>query len=89
MFNRWHGHRLADRARELLDDSRALASERAADADTFIHERPLAATLLGMGAGLVMGIAYGAFHRGGRTASEERPRRRRAPAARRTKRARS
>ncbi len=74
MFNRWKAHRFADRARELFDDTRDVAREKAADADTFIHERPIAATLLGVGLGLAMGMTYGSLRHSKATAAPQQGR---------------
>jgi hypothetical protein len=58
MFNRLHAEHFADRAREVYDESRDFARRGAGEANTFIHSQPMAATLLAVGAGLLMGMIY-------------------------------
>lgn len=83
MFNRWNAHRLADRARDLFEDTRDVARERASDANSFIHARPIAAALLGVGAGLALGVLYKSVRRSEPATAPERHRPR---ATRRTRR---
>ncbi len=78
MFNRWNAHRLADRARDVFDDTRELASEGATQAGSFIHAKPVAAALIGVGAGIAAGMIFGSFRRLERPAAPE-PRRPRTP----------
>lgn len=74
MFNRWKSHGMADRAREMFDDTRDLARERAAEANSFIHDQPVAATLLGVGAGFAIGMIYRSIRRPARPEAPERRR---------------
>jgi ElaB/YqjD/DUF883 family membrane-anchored ribosome-binding protein len=43
------------KARDLYDDSRDIARNGADRASGFIHQRPVLSTLLGLGAGLLIG----------------------------------
>jgi len=61
MFNRWKGERLIDRAHDLWNDSGQIAHTGASEANSFIHRMPVAATLLGLGAGLCFGMFYGSL----------------------------
>ena len=63
MFNRWKGERLIDRAHDLWNDSGQFAHTGASQANSFIHRKPLAATLLSLGAGLCFGVFYGSLRR--------------------------
>ena len=58
MFNRFNPELLADRAREVYGESRDMARRGAHEANSFIHSRPMAATLLALGAGVLMGMIY-------------------------------
>ena len=57
-FNR-KGDRLIEKAHDLWNDSGELARTGATQANGFIHRKPMAATLLGVGAGLCIGMVYG------------------------------
>ena len=63
MFNRWKGERLIDRAHDVWNDSGEFARTGASQANSFIHRKPLAATLLSLGAGLFFGMFYGSLRR--------------------------
>ncbi len=73
MFNRWKSERLIDRAHDLWDDSSDFARTGASEANSFIHRKPLAATLISVGAGLCFGMFYGSWRRRAET-REETPR---------------
>lgn len=45
-----------ERATEVFGKTREYAKERAAQMTTFAHEKPFLATLLGLGAGLMLGM---------------------------------
>jgi ElaB/YqjD/DUF883 family membrane-anchored ribosome-binding protein len=87
MFNRWKAHRTSDRARDLFDDSREFARDKAAETNSFIHERPVAATILGVGAGIAFGMIYGSLRR--RVRPEPAGQRRTRPSTKRRKPARA
>jgi len=88
MFHRHNGHDLAKKARivftdsrDLVTDSRDLFRTGADDASTFIHAKPLIATLIGAGAGVLLGFLFGG--RPAPAVEEEevaKPRRSRTPA---------
>ena len=66
MFHRHNGHDLARKAkvvycdsRDLVTDSRDLIRTGADDASAFIHAKPLIATLIGAGAGALLGFLFG------------------------------
>jgi ElaB/YqjD/DUF883 family membrane-anchored ribosome-binding protein len=61
-----------DRAREAFDDTRDFARDGAEETGAFIHERPVASTLMGVGAGVILGLAYGSL-RSRPTPAERRP----------------
>lgn len=63
MFNRWKGDRLIEKAHDLWTDSGDLARDGATQANSFIHRKPLAAALMGVGAGVVLGMFYAGFRR--------------------------
>ena len=63
MFNRWKGERLLDKAHDLWNDSGEFAHVGASQANSFIHRRPVAATLLSMGAGVCFGVFFGTLRR--------------------------
>ncbi len=48
--------KIMERATQVFGKTREYAKERAAQMKTFAHERPFLATLLGLGAGLVLGM---------------------------------
>lgn len=50
------GSQIMEKAQDLYSNSRELARDGAARAKTFIHESPLLSTLLGVGAGFVVGL---------------------------------
>jgi len=56
-------NRLRDRARDFYEESREAARDGASEASGFIHERPLASTLIGLGAGVLFGMIYGGFRK--------------------------
>lgn len=70
-----------DRAQELISETADLARIGGRSASSFIHERPVSATLIGMGAGMLLG-----FLAGGRTSKSRGrsrgPRRKSRPARR-------
>jgi len=74
MFNRWKGERLIDRAHDLWNDSGEFARTGATEANSFIHRRPLAATLLSLGAGLCFGVFYGSLRQPAKGKEEPKPR---------------
>jgi len=63
MFNRWKSERLIDSAHDLWNDSGEVAHTGASEANSFIHRKPLAATLISIGAGLCFGMFYGSLSR--------------------------
>jgi hypothetical protein len=77
MFNRWKGEQLIDQAHDLWKDSGEFARTGASQANSFIHRRPLAATLLSVGAGICFGVIFGSLR--GPVARVARRRRSRAP----------
>ena len=58
MFHRLNPELLADRARDVYEESRDWARHGAHQANSFIHRSPMTATLLAVGAGLLMGMIY-------------------------------
>ena len=85
MFFHRKGDRFIEKAHDLWTDSGELARTGATQANGFIHRKPMAATLLGVGAGLCLGMVYGGLRN---VASAAIPQRRTAavakPKARRT-----
>jgi len=63
MFNRWKGERVIDKAHDLWDTSGDVAATSASEANSFIHRKPLAATLISIGAGLCFGMFWGSLSR--------------------------
>ncbi|HVR85311.1 MAG TPA: hypothetical protein VMU54_13425 [Planctomycetota bacterium] len=63
MFNRWKGEELIDKAHDVWKDSGEFARTGASQANSFIHRRPLAATLLSVGAGICCGVFFGSLGR--------------------------
>jgi hypothetical protein len=63
MFNRWKGEQLIDKAHDVWKDSGEFARTGASQANSFIHRRPLAATLLSVGAGVCFGVLFGSLGR--------------------------
>jgi hypothetical protein len=59
MFFHRKGDRFIDKAHDLWTDSGELAKTGATQANGFIHRKPMAATLLAVGAGLCLGMVYG------------------------------
>ena len=55
MTNRTPTAKVLRRARDLYADSRDIARNGAAHTKSFIHQRPVLSTLLGMGLGLLIG----------------------------------
>jgi len=51
-----NGSQILDKAQDLYSNSRDVAREGAARAKTFIHESPLLSTVLGVGAGFIIGL---------------------------------
>jgi hypothetical protein len=58
MFNRLNGDRFVDRARDVMRESRDFARASADQTSDFIHSKPIFATMLGVGAGLILSIFY-------------------------------
>lgn len=50
------GPKLLERATEVFGKTREFANDRAAHLKAFAHEKPLVVTLLGIGAGVVLGM---------------------------------
>jgi ElaB/YqjD/DUF883 family membrane-anchored ribosome-binding protein len=50
------GSTFRDRATQVLGHTREFARERAEQVRTFTHEKPFLATILGLGAGFVLGM---------------------------------
>lgn len=48
--------KLMERATQVFGKTREFAKERAAKMTTFAHEKPFLTTLLGLGAGLMLGM---------------------------------
>jgi ElaB/YqjD/DUF883 family membrane-anchored ribosome-binding protein len=63
MFKRWKGEELIDKAHDVWKDSGEFARTGASQANTFIHRKPLAATLLSVGAGVLIGVLFGGVRR--------------------------
>ena len=66
MFHRHNGHDFARKAKVVMCDSRDLATDSrdlirtgADGASAFIHAKPLLATLIGAGAGALLGFLFG------------------------------
>jgi hypothetical protein len=59
MFLHRKGDRFIDKAHDLWTDSGELARTGATRANGFIHRKPVASTLLGVGAGICIGMIYG------------------------------
>jgi len=55
MNNRTPTSKALRRARDLYDDSREIARNGAAQTKSFIHQRPVLSTLLGLGLGALIG----------------------------------
>ena len=55
MNNRAPVKKALRRARDLYDDSRDVARNGATRAKSFIHQRPILSTLLGLGLGVLIG----------------------------------
>jgi ElaB/YqjD/DUF883 family membrane-anchored ribosome-binding protein len=55
MNNRTPTAKVLRRARDLYDDSRDVARNGAARTKSFIHQRPVLSTLLGLGLGALIG----------------------------------
>jgi ElaB/YqjD/DUF883 family membrane-anchored ribosome-binding protein len=51
-----NGSQVLEKAQDLYVNSRDLAQDGAARAKTFIHESPVLSTLLGVGAGFLIGM---------------------------------
>jgi hypothetical protein len=58
MFNRLNNDRFMDRARHVMTESRDFARASAEQTSDFIHSKPVVATMLGVGAGLILSIFY-------------------------------
>ena len=50
------GAQVFEKARDLYSNSKDLAQDSASRAKTFIHESPVLSTLLGVGAGFLIGL---------------------------------
>jgi len=50
------GPKLMERATQVFDHTREFAKERAGQMKTFVHDKPFLTTLLGLGAGFVLGM---------------------------------
>jgi hypothetical protein len=59
MFHRHNGHDLLEKARDVMTDSRDLVQSGAGEAGAFIEAKPVLATLIGSGAGLILGLFFG------------------------------
>lgn len=61
MFHRHsgHGHALLERARDVISDSRELVRTGTDEAGEFIEGKPVLATLIAAGAGLILGLFFG------------------------------
>ena len=59
MFHRHNGHALMEKARDVMTDSRDLVRTGADEAGAFIEAKPVIATLIGAGVGLILGLLFG------------------------------
>jgi ElaB/YqjD/DUF883 family membrane-anchored ribosome-binding protein len=50
------GSQVLEKAQDLYSNSRAFARDGATRANTFIHESPVLSTILGVGAGFLIGM---------------------------------
>jgi ElaB/YqjD/DUF883 family membrane-anchored ribosome-binding protein len=53
-----NGRSAMEKASEFLANTREFTKEHASQAKSFIHEKPLLSTLLGLGAGLMVGLLF-------------------------------
>ena len=58
MTNRTPMTKALHKAKDLYDDSREVARNGAAQTKSFIQQRPILSTLLGLGAGLLLGHLF-------------------------------
>jgi len=52
-------NRVADRAQDWYEESRKMAKKGSRRANSFIHRQPVLSTILGVGAGLLLGRMFG------------------------------
>jgi len=50
--------RMANRAQDWYDESSKMAKKGSRRANSFIHEQPVLSTVLGVGAGLLLGFIF-------------------------------
>ena len=58
MHRHVNGPTMREKAKEFLENYRGFAEEQATQAKTFIQEKPILSALLGIGAGLMVGLMF-------------------------------